>query len=260
MADRPTLADIFDDVYSKAAGSAVRRRIYEAVYGDDYPGTLQPFSLVTWSDLRRIAVDLHLGRGDRLLDLACGEGGPGLWIAGETGAILTGVDISPVAVEHAAQRAHAMGLGRQASFQVGDFAATMLPAASFDGAMSVDALWITPDKGAAVREVARVLRPSTRFVFTTWDFGPETHEPNQIADHRPVLAEAGFAVLSYDTTPHWEESFRALAEAYQSARDELAAEMGEKAADDAVAHHQRRAALLPHWQRILVIAEKREPV
>jgi SAM-dependent methyltransferase len=254
--DERSVADIFDDVYSSTAGSTVVRRLYEAIYGDDFPGLLQPFSLVTWSDLRRIARDLCLGRGASLLDLACGEGGPGLWVAHETGASLTGVDISPVAIEHARERARAMRFGGDATFRAGSFAATGLSSASFDGVMSIDALWLAPDKRAALREVARLLRPGKRFVFTTWDFGPETNEPDQIPDHRPLLPEAGFEVVSYDPTPHWEETFRAIAQAHLDTRDDLAAELGEKAADEMVAHHQRRAALLPHWKRILVVAQK----
>jgi hypothetical protein len=70
------------------------------------------------------------------------------------------------------------------------------------------------------------------------------------------LQDAGFEVLSYDTTPHWEESFLALARAHLQARDDLAAELGDEAADAIVAHHQRRAAILPHWRRILVVAQK----
>ena len=256
--DEPAIADMFDDVYTQTARSSVVRRLYQEVYGDDYPAILETYSLVTWSDLRQIMRELRISEGESLLDLACGEGGPGLWIARETGVSLTGVDISPVAIEHARARARVMGLGGDATFRVGTFAATDLPGASVDGVMSIDALWLAPDKGAAMREVSRVLRPSKRFVFTTWDFGPETHEPDQLPDHRPVLQEAGFEVRSYDTTPRWEDSFRALARAHLDARDDLAAEMGEKAADDMVAHNQRRAALLPHWRRILVVAQKSE--
>jgi ubiquinone/menaquinone biosynthesis C-methylase UbiE len=38
-----------------------------------------------------------------------------------------------------------------------------------DAAMSVDVLWMVPDRPAALREVARVLKPGARFVCTNWD-------------------------------------------------------------------------------------------
>jgi ubiquinone/menaquinone biosynthesis C-methylase UbiE len=76
-------------------------------------------------------------------------------VARETGATLTGLDVSPVAMAQAAGRVAAFGLVGRARFQIGDLAATGLPEAAFDGAMSVDALWLARDKPAALREVAR---------------------------------------------------------------------------------------------------------
>jgi SAM-dependent methyltransferase len=149
-----------------------------------------------------------------------------------------------------------MDLEGRATFVLGDFIDTSLPSASVDAVMSIDALWLVPDKLAAVREVARILRPGKRFAFTTWDFGPGTGDGGQVSDHRPLLREAGLTVLTYEETPGWTAYFSALALAFENARDELAAELGERAADDEIAHNRRRASILPEWQRILVIAEK----
>ncbi len=251
---QPTAGERFDAIYSGGAHSPTLRRVQRDVFGDEYPAEVEPFSLVTMSDLRRIARDLCVGPGHRFVDLACGEGGPGLWVARATGASVTGVDASAVAVQRARARIAAFGLEGRAAFQVGDAAATGLPAHAFDGAMSIDALWAFPDKVAALREVGRLLRPGARFIFTTWDFGVSPPDEPQVADHRPLLHEAGFAVDAYEGTAHWEHYFRALLAGYEAARDDLAAEFGVTSADDLIAYHRRRGALLPHWQRILVVA------
>jgi len=51
-----------------------------------------------------------LAPGQTLVDLGCGRGGPGLWLAREAGALLIGVDFSPVAADQATHRAVLFGL------------------------------------------------------------------------------------------------------------------------------------------------------
>ena len=111
---------------------------------------------------------LDLSPGQALVDLGCGRGGPGLWLAREAGAWLTGVDFSPVAVSQAAHRAALFGLAGRARFVVGDLARTGLPDDSADAAVSVDAFHFAADPAAAAREVLRVLRPGRRLVLTGW--------------------------------------------------------------------------------------------
>src|SRR3712207_6401443 len=78
--------------------SPTRRRIRREVYGDEYPDNVDPRSYVTWTELRRIAHELGVGPGARFIDLGCGPGGPGLWVARETGAAVVGIDLEAVGV------------------------------------------------------------------------------------------------------------------------------------------------------------------
>jgi ubiquinone/menaquinone biosynthesis C-methylase UbiE len=255
--DRPsTIGARFDAIYMGVARSATLRRVQRAVYGAEYPDEVEPFSFVTRSDLRRIAHALGVGPGGRVVDLACGEGGAGLWVARATGAHVTGMDVSAVAVARAWERVAVGGLESAAQFLVGDFTATGLPSAAFDGAMSIDALWAVPDKASALREVARLLRPGARFIVTTWDFGIAPPDEPQVADHRPLLHDAGFAVEAYEESATWEHYFRALVAGYQVARNDLAAEIGAAEAEKTLAHYRRRLALFPHWQRVLIVAQR----
>src|SRR3954454_19968092 len=54
---------------------------------------------------------LRLPAEGLLVDLACGRGGPGMWIARAAGARLVGVDFSGVAVSLACTRREVMGFG-----------------------------------------------------------------------------------------------------------------------------------------------------
>ena len=260
---QPGPTEMFNIFFAGWAKSATVRRIWRQVYGDDYPEEADPASFVTLTDLRRIAREIRVGPGETFVDLACGRGGPGLWVARETGATLIGVDFSQVAVEHAARSAIEFGLAERARFQVGDFGATGLPRAACNGAMSVDALWIVPDKSAATREVARILRPGARFVFTTWDVevAPPGWPP-QVTDHRSVLQEAGFVVEAYQETSGWEHCQRAVYESVRRAQANLIAEMGEGAAGALLAEANLLPGLadgtdyLAHMRRILVVVRK----
>ena len=161
------------------------------MYGDAYPEDAEPFGAAARSDLQRIAEVVGVGPGQVLLDLGCGAGGPGLLVAQRTGARLVGMDLSAVAMRQATERAANWGLRAQAAFLVGDVCASGLPSAGCDGAMSVDGLWMVPDKRAAVREIARLLRPAARFVCTTWAFAESPPDEPQVADYRPSLCKDG---------------------------------------------------------------------
>jgi hypothetical protein len=76
-----SMAEIFDIFFSAQPSSPTLRAIWEHVYGDDYPADAQPFSFVTLGELAQIVREVHVGPGETVVDLACGRGGPGLWIA-----------------------------------------------------------------------------------------------------------------------------------------------------------------------------------
>jgi len=99
----PTAAE-FDRAFSAAAASPGVRRVWELT-APELPPQIEPFSFVSADLLRHVALALGLSPGQNLVDLGCGRGGPGLWLAREADASLIGVDFSPVAVDQAAYRA-----------------------------------------------------------------------------------------------------------------------------------------------------------
>ncbi|MEU8951159.1 methyltransferase domain-containing protein [Streptomyces sp. NPDC048489] len=104
---------------------------------------------------------LRLHAGQLLVDAGCGAGGIGLWPARAVAVRLTGFDLSPIAVARAtARRAHFLGpVGDRAVLQVAELKKSGLPDGAAHGIVRVDALGEAADRGAALRELGRVLAP-----------------------------------------------------------------------------------------------------
>jgi SAM-dependent methyltransferase len=246
----------FDEIFAGIASSSTLKQIWRGVYADDYPEEASPFSFVTSPELRLIAEALAVGAGQRFADIACGQGGPGLWVAQETGASLIGVDSSRSAVEFAADSARSRGLGGQTTFILADAAATGLPGASLDGAMSTDALQLMPDPGAVIMEVARVVKSGAVFAFTTWLSLKPVKGLAYVSDYRPLLEEAGFAVELYREPVGWERRERAVFAQILDSADSLKAEVGEAVAAMLLKEAARATDIYPLIRRINVVARK----
>ncbi|WP_020667593.1 class I SAM-dependent methyltransferase [Amycolatopsis nigrescens] len=242
--------DRYAEVLRRQRDSATLREIYRNAYGADYPEEIDPFGFVTMTDLRRLTELVDTEPGQRLADVGCGRGGPGIWVARALGAALAGVDVVAAAVTEAAGRAAELGLA-DARFEVGSFEHTGLETASCDGVLSVDALWMVWDKPAALTEVARVLKPGARFVFTTW-------EPGYL-DHRRLLADAGLEVLVREETPDWLHRQLAVYRGILAHRRELADELGTTAAAVLIAEARETRPVLATTPRLLVAARKPIP-
>jgi hypothetical protein len=123
--------------------------------------------------------------------------------------------------------------------------------------MSIDALWLAPDKSAAVGEVARILRTGTHFIFTTWEFDQALPGfPEQLDDHRVILAESGFALVSYVETLDWKRRQLAVYAGILESEAELVQEMGEAVAAGILAEARGVPAYLEHGRRVMVSARR----
>jgi ubiquinone/menaquinone biosynthesis C-methylase UbiE len=255
----------YDAVYSALPDSLTFARIWrEHACGDDFPAGYDHISFITRDEIQSMLSDLRLQPGDSLADLACGMGGPGLWIAQRAQARLAGIDISSVAIQRATERAATVGYSENATFMRGTFAATNLAPASVHAAMSIDALQYAPDKHVALREIARILVPGSMFVFACFEFEPErvaglpVFGDDPISDYRDLLTAAGFEILLYEETAGWRERVSSAYQAVIEATPQLASEMGESVVKTLTGEMQLTLQLQPYRRRVLVSARKRD--
>jgi ubiquinone/menaquinone biosynthesis C-methylase UbiE len=226
--------------------SVTLNEIWRDTYGDDYPEDVEPLGFSTLSDLDLMRRWLGVGTGESIVDLGCGRGGPGLWLARATGTSLVGIDIVPEAIEEAARRAALLRPPVSARFQVGDFRHTGLPGAAFEGAVSVDSIWMVLDKVAAIREVRRLLMPGGRWVLSTW-------EPGYLSYTR-LLDAGGWEVLACHEPALWYDRQQSVYQKIIAAREQLAAEIGQEAAQVLVTEAREIAPQLREYQRLLIVA------
>lgn len=256
------IASGYDAFYEGWGRCPMLRHIWrEHVTGPDYPEEFAHISFLPLAALRALGDALQLRAGEVLVDLACGVGGPGRWVATQFDAQLVGRDLSPVAVERATELAAVHGMATRASFALGSFAATGLDVQSADAVMTVDALQYAPDKTAALVEVARILRPGRRFAFVAFELDAARVDglgvwDDPVGDYRPLLERTGFEVVSYDQLPGWQDKVTAAYGAVIANRDALEAELGVAATAALVLEASITLELQPYGGHVLGVASR----
>jgi SAM-dependent methyltransferase len=254
------VASGYDAFYAAWGRSPTLRLIWrQHVTGSDFPEEFAHISFLPLVQLQSLTEGLNLAADQLLVDLACGAGGPGLWVAKQTGARLLGVDLSSVAVARAAEQAASVEMGRRAVFRQGTFEATGLESVSADSVMSVDALQYVPDKTKALTEVARITCPGGRFAFVAFELDHERvaglpfwNDP--VPDYRPRLESAGFEIVRYDQIPNWRDQVAAGFAAVLQQRSTLEHELGGAAAAAIVMEAAVTTEIEPYCGHVLAVA------
>lgn len=250
-------SSLYDAIYAGlASSSAYRAALVETAF--DLPEWVVPLSSVDRAALERIATEIAAGENDRIVDLACGLGGPGLWIAMRANACITGVDYSAVAIGEARRLAAALDMRTRATFVVADATRTGLTASAFDAVVSVDALQFM-DAATAIAEIARILKPGGRAAITTWEALTDVEVPTVVRDYRPYVRSAGLTLLKAEVLAGARARELAHYRALLSRAQLLRAEMREGA--EPLLHEAeagvRREGDPPRVRKVLVVAEKR---
>jgi SAM-dependent methyltransferase len=166
--------DLYGPSYRNFA-SALYSQVRSDAFGQDIGQT----GWITADEQDTFIAWLGLSDSCRLLDLACGSGGPTLRLAERTGCSVCGIDQHAEGITAARALAKKKGLEDRSDFKTGDATARLpFAAESFDAITCFDAINHFPDRAAALAEWRRVLKRGGRLLFTDPIVltGPVSHE------------------------------------------------------------------------------------
>jgi arsenite methyltransferase len=177
----------------------------------------------------RIGELLELKPGQRLLDVAAGQGESAMFLAKQFGCEVVGIDFGADNIAKATARAESAGVASLVRFQQGDAEQLNVPAQTFDAVICECAFCTFPDKTAAAGEFARILRPGGRVALSdltrTGPLRPELKGLLAwiacIADARPVAEYAGYLEQSGFQIATIERHDQALAQLISDIRGRL---------------------------------------
>ncbi|MEK6335385.1 MAG: methyltransferase domain-containing protein [Acidobacteriota bacterium] len=154
--------DLFDSTYSHFEAE-VLARIRQKTFGEDFGQN----SWTTAEEYREWAKWLALNESSQVLEVASGSGGPAIFLAGLSGARVTGIDINAHGVATAIQRAKAHGLSERVAFQEVNVGAGLpFPDLTFDAILCIDSANHFPDRLGVLKEWQRILRTGGQAIFT----------------------------------------------------------------------------------------------
>jgi ubiquinone/menaquinone biosynthesis C-methylase UbiE len=126
-----------------------------------YAPTLMAYHRAFERELRDLIAGLPVRPGDRVLDLACGDGVYSHWLSerlGESGRVLA-VDLSPAFLELARREVGAGELADRVTFARADLDHLPIAEGSFDLVWCAQSLYSLPDPMDALRRMERAARP-----------------------------------------------------------------------------------------------------
>ena len=155
-------ADLYGSSYAHHADELYRQVRLET-YGTDL-GQTSWITVERWDEL---IAELGLRAQARVLDVACGSGGPVLHLAETTGHDVVGVDVHEDGIAAAERQAAERGLAARATFTRTDATQRLpFPDASFDAVTCIDAVNHLAGRPHVFAEWRRVVRPGGRVLFT----------------------------------------------------------------------------------------------
>ncbi len=209
-------------------------RQYSCAYFEDPADSLEVAQL---AKKRHIAAKLLIEPGHSALDIGCGWGGMGLYLAAHCGAQVTGVTISAEQLGVAQARAQAQNLSAQADFRLQDYRETQ---GRFDRIVSVGmfehvgvgffddyfrkvAQLLADDGVALVHTITRTDGPGVTNPWITKHIFPGGYIP-AMSEALPAIERAGLMVTDVEILQlHYAETLKAWRERFMARRAEAAA-------------------------------------
>ncbi|MBM4305628.1 MAG: class I SAM-dependent methyltransferase [Deltaproteobacteria bacterium] len=129
----------------------------------------------------KLAMEVGLRQGSRILDVASGSGETALYLAMKFKAEVVGFDLSEKMVSHATERACNLDLQTLVTFKKGDVHKMPFERGFFDAAISECSLCLFRDKVQVIRNMAQVVKSGKKVavsdVITKGEIPKELHTP-----------------------------------------------------------------------------------
>ena len=152
------------DRTERSEGFVIRSGVPNVSRSNKLPGyapTLLAYHRAFAEELRETVDGLPIRPGDRVLDLACGDGVYSRWLAervGDSGSVMA-VDLSPAFLELAHRALDGDALADRIEFVQGDLQHLPIPDDAFDLVWCAQNLYSLPDPVDALRRMERAARP-----------------------------------------------------------------------------------------------------
>jgi SAM-dependent methyltransferase len=202
-------------------------------------------SFMRAGEIRALAHHAGVGPGVSVLDLCCGEAGPGRMITAESGCDYLGVDRSATALATARERAGDLPCRFEQAYL------PPLPGGRFEVVLLLETMLAFPDKRPLAAEVGCALEPGGRFAFTVEEgrplTGPERAQmpgadtvwPIGLPELTDVLREAGLTVIwQQEHSSAHQATAAALLRSYRAHSAQIAAQLGTPATAGLITAHQ----------------------
>eukprot|EP01060_Flectonema_neradi_P029305 TRINITY_DN400_c3_g1_i1.p1 TRINITY_DN400_c3_g1~~TRINITY_DN400_c3_g1_i1.p1 ORF type:complete len:359 (+),score=86.76 TRINITY_DN400_c3_g1_i1:66-1142(+) len=135
----------------------------------------------------RLATELGLKAGKKVIDCGCGVGGPAREVARFSGAHVTGVTLNAYQVARAKSITEKEGMVGKVDFKQGDFTKLDAEDGSYDAAYAIEATCHAPKLEDVYGEINRVLKKGGRFATYEWITAVGYDKNNQT--HQDILTE-----------------------------------------------------------------------
>ncbi len=233
---QPT-ASMYDGVYARKLRSVFLDKLDMEVVGDDAIALLKCTGFLAKGDLahykrilmQHISRHLYTVKQKTLLDLGCGFGGLGRWLANELNLQLVGIDFSNLAIEQA-RAAITESEVSQTRFEAADFCSTGLATESISAVISLDALYLAENPMSALKEVHRILMSNGILIFTVYlqlsGKDSEDFQSDQLDWHR-LAQDSGFLITQHkDVTARWRSQMQRKHKHRWTERERIRDELG----------------------------------
>jgi cyclopropane fatty-acyl-phospholipid synthase-like methyltransferase len=143
--------EFYNRYYAAVESSIAHGKFCAMVYGKN----MCQHGMADMSQIDTLIHALGVKRTDRLLDLGCGNGFITEYLQEVTGALVTGIDLSSVAIERACQRTAKRS--DKITFQAADMRQLKYPAGSFEEIVLIDSHYFVNDVEGLLRKLMVLL-------------------------------------------------------------------------------------------------------